>query len=251
MRKGGTPLASPQTNNHSAIMKPSVSSSSISSRMEGSTSASSLTQQQTSQSRGFPTRLASLKREDEGPSPYSNSQTNAGGSSGRTSPASFRSRTITASDRTQATSPEPTMRNESSFTNDRSQKMNASGSETSLASNFHPDPRRNAMQQQQQQSQYEQQQQHESQIASQHRANESQTSFRSQDSSERSYHQDQNDDARSRDGRNDREDEDDFQERGITSDKHDMSDDPEAWADLKVSIPRHLLFAYIYNLMLT
>lgn len=234
MRKAGTPLASDSSHNNSTVMKPSFSSSSISSRLDNASQSSSNAQQQSSQSRGFPARLASLKREDEGPSAYSNSQP-APGSSGRSSPASFRSRTITASDRTQATSPEPTMRNDSSLNGasnasasfERSQKMNASGSETSLASDFHPDPRRHAMQQQQQ---------HESQSAAHHHANESQTSLRSHESSNHSYRQDQ--DARShdpRDRRDDSEERDDYPEGNEVSDKQDMSGDPEAWADLKVS----------------
>lgn len=244
MRKAGTPLLSSAT--QSPSMKPSVSNTSISSRLEhASQSSSSNTAQQ--QSRNFPTRLASLKREEEAPSFGVGSQ-NAPGSSGRTSPASFRSRTVTTSDRTHATSPEPQIRggdtsNSNSSFGDRNNKMNASTSETSLASNFNPDPRRNAYQQQQQQQPYQQQQQHhqerddrsssrQDQYQQHHQANESQGSMKSH-ASNQSYQHEQDE---SRESGSDRQQQDDYRDEDVTE-KQEVNGDAEDWADLKVSNP--------------
>lgn len=107
------------------------------------------------QSRGLPTRLASLKREEDA---ISVGQSGVNGSSGRSSSASNRSRTVTNSDRTQASSiEEPSLKTDTSISSGLSnafgqhtsrqqqqQQINPSGSDTSLASNFRPDPRRNA-----------------------------------------------------------------------------------------------------------
>ncbi|KAK9899371.1 hypothetical protein P389DRAFT_194371 [Cystobasidium minutum MCA 4210] len=243
MRKAGTPLLV-GSETHSSTMKPSVSSTSISSRLGNPSQQSSSSTAQQQQSRNFPTRLASLKREDEAASGYGGAggSQNAQGSSGRSSPASFRSRTVTASDRTHATSPEPQMRNDnsfngvnntsnSSFGDARSAKMNASTSETSLASNFNPDPRRNALQHQQQ-LQY-QHQERENQNSRQdqyhHNANQSQGSMRSQTSNQ-SYQHEQDE---RRESDLDRRDQNDHRGDEDVTEKQDMNGDAEDWADLK------------------